>query len=101
MAIASATMLAAPLPEAARPARSRIPATTGAPWMGADRGRQRRQAPAQHLPAADLGVPETPALLGMPKHRAQQRVDIDEHLGLDAGQQPAGLDKVDQMGPRH
>ena len=55
--------------------------------LGADRGRQRRQALAQHLLPGDLGVAEAGALLGVAVHRAQQRVDVDERLLLDPGQQ--------------
>jgi hypothetical protein len=76
-------MLAAPRPEPARPARNRIPATTGAA-RGADRGGQRGQAAAQHLLAGDLGVPERRALFGVPVHRSQQRVDVHERPLSDA-----------------
>ena len=76
--IASGTIDAAPLPEPALPARSRIPAITGAPVAVADRGRQRRQALAEHLLPGDLGVAVAGALLGVPERRPQQRVDVDE-----------------------
>jgi hypothetical protein len=97
--MASATMDTALLPDPALPPRSRIPATTGAPPVVAGRGGQRGQATAQHLLASDLGVPETGALLGVPEHRAQQRIDVDEHLLGNAGQQPAATDQVDQVRP--
>jgi hypothetical protein len=68
---------------------------------GADRGRQRRQAPALHLPASDLGVPEAGALLAVPVDRTQQQVDVHIRPGLDAGQQPGPLDQANQVRPRH
>jgi hypothetical protein len=99
--IASRTIDAAPLPEPALPARNRIPAITGRRRPGADRGRQRRQALAQDLLAGDLGVPEAGTLLGMPVHRAQQRIDVDERLGFDPGQQLGPSGQVHQMRPSH
>jgi hypothetical protein len=54
--------------------------------LGADRGDQRGQALAQHLLTGDLGAPVAGALLGVPEHRAQQRVDVDECPLLAAGQ---------------
>ena len=76
--MAWATMRPAPLPEPVLPARSRIPAITGAAGVGADRGDQRRKSLAQHLLAGDLGVPVGGALFGVSVDRAQQRVDVDE-----------------------
>lgn len=40
--------------------------------VGTDRGRQRGQALAQHLAAADLRVPVGGALFGVPAHRARR-----------------------------
>jgi len=54
---------------------------------GADCGGQRRESLAQHLLTGDLGVPVARALFGVPVDRAQQRVDVDKHLLLGAGQQ--------------
>jgi hypothetical protein len=46
-------------------------------------------------------VPEAGALLGVPIDRTQQRVDVDECLLLDAGQQAGVVDQVDQVRPCH
>ena len=83
------------------PARSRIPAITGARAGGADRGRQRGQALAQDLFAGDLGVPVGGALFGVPVDRAQQRIDVDEHLLVGAGQQIDPLAQRDQVLAQH
>ena len=85
--IAWATIGPRPYPSRPCPARSRIPAITGAAVCGADRGRQRRQSFAQDLLAGDLGVPVGGALLGVPVDRAQQRIDVDERPLIGAGQQ--------------
>jgi hypothetical protein len=67
---------------------------------GADRGRQRRQTPAQHLPSGDLGMPEAGALLGVAVDRAQQRVDVDQRPLLDPRQQTTLAHQTDQVRPR-
>ena len=92
---ASVTIDAAPLPEPALPARSRIPAITGAPVRVDDRGRQRRQAFAEDLLAGDLGVAVAGALLGVAERRPQQRVDIDERLlGRCPGSRPVAVTRL-------
>jgi len=62
---------------------------------GADRGRQRGQPLTQDLLTGDLGVPVGGALLGVPVDRAQQRIDVDEHLLGRGGQQ------IDPTAQRH
>ena len=69
--------------------------------FGADRRHQRGQALAEHLFAGDLRVPVAGALLGVPEHRAQQRIDIDQRPLLQAGQQIAVLPEVDQVRAQH
>jgi hypothetical protein len=46
-------------------------------------------------------VSEAGALLGVPEHRPQQRVDVDEGLGLQAGQQVGPLRQIDQVCSGH
>lgn len=75
----------APFPEPVRPARSRIPVITVAAG-GARGGRQRGQAFAQDLFPSDLGVSVGGALFGVSVDRAQQRIDVEEHLGIGSGQ---------------
>jgi hypothetical protein len=70
--IAWATIRPAPLPEPARPARSFIPAITGAA-TGVLIVVANGEPLAQDLCAGDLGVPVGGALFGVPIHRAQQR----------------------------
>jgi hypothetical protein len=77
--IAWATVRPAPLPELARPARSRIPAITGAaPAVLIVVASGERPLRRICFPAI-FGMPVGGALLGMPVDRAQQRVDVDEH----------------------
>src|SRR6478609_6364146 len=77
MLTASVTMLAAPRPEPARPARNRIPATTGADLAvlivvsNGDRPRRSTCLPA-------ILVCPNDALFGVPVHRPQQRIDVHE-----------------------
>ena len=68
---------------------------------GADRGGQRREPLAQHLLAGDLGVPVGGALFGVPVDRAQQRVDVDERLLVDPGQQLGAFGQGDQVLAQH
>ena len=83
--IAWATMHPAPLPELARPARSRSPAITGAEPAVLIVVASRGQSFAQDLFAGDLGVPVGGALFGVPVDRARQRVDVDEHFLIGSG----------------
>ena len=70
--MAWAIIRAAPLPELARPARSRAPAITGARASVLIVVDQRRQSFAQDLLPGDLGVPVGGALFGVSVDRAQQ-----------------------------
>jgi len=92
-------MLAAPLPDPARPARNRIPAIIGATpgvLIVVANGESPRRST---LATGDLGMPEARALLGVPVDRAEQGVDVDERLLGDAGQQIGALGQVDQVCP--
>ena len=95
VAMAWAIMRPAPLPEPVLPARSRIPAITGADCAVLIVVASRGQSFAQDLFAGDLGVPVGGALFGMPVDRAQQRIDVDEHSLVGAGQQ---IDAITQCG---
>ena len=94
--IASVTMLAAPLDEPARPARSRTRPARGAAvsvlivTASGDRPRRRMLLPAIFV------WPNDGALLGLSVHRTQQRVDVDECAIGDAGQQRGPLGQCDQ-----
>ena len=89
------------MPEPVRPARSRIPAITGAA-VGVLMVVASGESPlAQHLLARDLGMPVGHALLGVPVHRAQQRVDVDERLLADTGQHLATAGQGDQVLAQH
>jgi len=83
------------------PARSRIPAITGAlvevliVVANGDSPLRSTCFPG------DLGVPVGGALLAMAVHRAQQRVDVDEGLPLDPGQHIGALGQRDQVLAQH
>ncbi|MHB8451478.1 MAG: hypothetical protein ACYDAQ_13670 [Mycobacteriales bacterium] len=98
--IASRTMLAAPLPEPARPARSRTPASIGAACrvlIVVASG----ESPRRSTWRLAIKVTEAGALLGFAIHRAQERVDVDEALPADPGQPVGALGQGDQMTAQH
>ena len=65
------------------------------------RGDQRGQPFAQQRAPGDLGVPERGALFLVAVDRAQQRVDVQEHPLVGAGQQRGALRERDQMRASH
>ena len=73
----SVTMLAAPLPDAARPARSRSrqPPVRRSAWRWSWSA---ASGSSQYLLTSDLGVPETRTSFGVAVDRAWQRVDVDK-----------------------
>ena len=96
VAIAWATIRAAPLPEPVLPGAQPHPGDHRCGGVGADRGHQRRESFAQDLFAGDLGMPVGGALFGVSVDRAQQRVDVDEGAHLGAGQQIDARTQRDQ-----
>jgi len=83
------------------PARSRIPAITGAPVAVLIAATSGDRPFAQHLLASDLRVPVAGALLAVPEHWPQQRINIDQCPLLEARQQTGDTEEVDQMGAQH
>ena len=65
------------------------------------RGDQRGQPLAQQRAPGDLGVPERGALFLVPVDRAQQRVDVQKHPLVAAGQQRGARRERDQMRAGH
>jgi hypothetical protein len=79
------------------PARSRIPAITGAAPGGLIVVASGDSPLAQNLFTGDFGVPVGGALFGVPVDRAQQRIDVDEDLLIGAGEQVDPCSQRDQV----